>query len=536
MKNKFITVLSLVLAVCMLGGCTEKAEHLTVSVADLGDMSAEETSSTVSSTQAGSFSAPESNTSGSVQSTSSSSSSKPQVSVVIPQSSSQTPQVIPTETDWPSYDPQPAPEYSSSSTTVSSSSTESSAPVSSSSSSSVESSSESIPVSSSSEESSSSSSSEPEPDPVVPSGSIGTNSYHALNYSEVKGVWISYIELAGLPSSSESTFRSSIASVFDNCVWLGINTVFVHVRSHSDAYYESDYYPRTKYLDGTYDPLPIMIDEAHKRGLSFQAWINPLRGCSVSDIGREKGYPIYNWAGGETRLVEVNGYYYLNPAYSEVIDLIAEGAAEIAAKYDVDGVHIDDYFYPTTEKWFDNEAYQESPYYSLSEFRFANCDRLVSSLYSAVKSANSTAIFGVSPQGNYQNNYDFMYADVKKWCTQSGYLDYIMPQIYFGFKNEAQPFSEVVRQWDNIASNGKVPLIVGLAPYRLGTEDGWGGTDGRYEWVNDKEILKRQFIESTEAMSYGGICLYSYNSLFNPSSGIKDQVDRELSALKSAMN
>ena len=523
MKNKFMTVLSLGLAVCMLGGCAEKADHLTVSVVDMGDISTGETSSAASSSQAGGFSASISSSSGTPQSTSTSTSSKPQVSVVIPQSSSSEPQVLPAE---PSYDP-PAPEYSSS--TASSSSTENEPPISSSSSSSVESSSQST---------ASSSSSEPviDPEPVVPSPSVGSNSYRALNYSEVKGIWISYLELAGMSSTSESAFRSSIASAYDNCAALGINTVFVHVRSHSDAYYESDYFPRTKYLGGVYDPLPIMIEEAHKRGLSFQAWINPLRGCSVSDISREKGYPIYNWAGGETRLVEVNGYYYLNPAYSEVIDLIAKGAAEIASKYDVDGIHIDDYFYPTTEKWFDNEAYQESPYYSLSDFRFANCDKLVSSLYSAVKSANNTAIFGVSPQGNFQNNYYYMYADVEKWCTQSGYLDYIMPQIYFGFKNEAQPFADVLRQWDNIASKGRVPLIVGIAPSKIGTEDGWGGTDGRYEWINDENILKRQFIESTEAMSYGGICLYSYNSIFNPSSSVKAQVDKEISALKSAMN
>lgn len=348
-------------------------------------------------------------------------------------------------------------------------------------------------------------------------------------------MWISYIELGGLQSGGEGDFRSSISRVYDNCVSLGVNTVFVHVRSHSDAYYESAYFPRTKYLDGSYDPLPIMIEEAHKRGLSFQAWINPLRGCSVNDIERENGYSLYDWAGGETRLVEVNNYYYLNPAYPEVVDLIAKGAEEIVAKYDVDGLHIDDYFYPTTETWFDSAAYQESSYNSLSDFRFANCDKLVSALYSAVKKANSSALFGVSPQGNYNNNYVYMYADVEKWCTQSGYLDYIMPQIYFGFKNAAQPYSDVVKQWNGIASKGKVPLIVGLSASKIGTEDYWGGTNGKREWIDDKEILKRQFLEAAEQVSYGGICLYSYNSMFNADSDVKPQVDAEVAALKSVL-
>lgn len=348
-------------------------------------------------------------------------------------------------------------------------------------------------------------------------------------------MWISYIELAGLSSGSESAFRSAVGKVYDNCVSLGINTVFVHVRSHGDAYYYSGLFPRTKYIGGGYDPLPIMIEEAHDRGLSFQAWINPLRGCSVSDIGRENGYPMYDWAGDDTRLVEVNGYYYLNPAYSEVIELIAGGAEEIVAKYDVDGLHIDDYFYPTTEKWFDKKAFEESSYSDLDDFRFANCDRLVSSLYSAVKSANSTAIFGVSPQGNYYNNYYYMYADVEKWCTHSGYLDYIMPQIYFGFKNKAQPYVKVLEHWDNVASSGGTKLIVGLAPSKIGQTDGWGGNEGRREWIDDKEILKRQILEAFEQKSYGGICLYSYNSLFNPSSDVSGLVKDELNALKTVL-
>lgn len=426
MKNKFITLLSLVLAVCMLGGCADIANRPSVSMEDIGDVSAGKTSSAVSSSQTESFFVPE------------------------------------------------------------------------------------ITNSDDSE-------------------------YQTLNYSEVKGIWISYIELAGLQSDTEISFRSSIANVFDNCITFGINTVYVHVRSHGDAYYESELFPRTSYLGGSYDPLPIMIDEAHKRGISFQAWINPLRCCSVEDISREQGYPIYGWESDHTKLVEVNGNYYLNPAYDDVIELISSGAAEIVNKYDVDGIHIDDYFYPTTDESFDSEAFQASPYNDLAEFRFANCDKLVSSIYSVVKTANSKAIFGVSPQGNYQNNYTYMYADVEKWCTQSGYLDYIMPQLYFGFDNEAQPFSDVLRQWDSLASKGKVPLIVGLSPSKLGREDSYGGEEGRYEWINDQDILKRQFIEAAEAVSYGGICLYSYNSIFNAESDVKERIDKEISALLSVM-
>lgn len=369
----------------------------------------------------------------------------------------------------------------------------------------------------------------------APAPSYGANSYRALNYSEVKGMWISYIDLAGISSGSESAFRSGIADMYDNCAALGINTVYVHVRSHGDAYYCSDYFPRTKYLGGTYDPLEVMVEEAHARGLSFQAWINPLRGCAVSDISRESGYKLYDWAGGETRLVQVGSYYYLNPAYSEVTDLIAAGAREITANYDVDGVHIDDYFYPTTDAYFDSAAFSQSGLSSLSDFRLANCDRLVSSLYSAVKKGNSSAIFGVSCQGSLYNNYNYMYADVKKWCAQSGYIDYIMPQIYYGFKNSSEPFEQCVNTWNNLAYSGGIPLIVGITSAKLGLEDKWAG-EGSNEWITDEYILERQFLASRELASYGGIGIYSYGSVFNADYSVRSLVEREIDALKSAMN
>lgn len=374
----------------------------------------------------------------------------------------------------------------------------------------------------------------------------GSNSYSALNYAEVKGVWISYIELADmLTGKTESQFRSAISSAYDNCAALGINTVYVHVRSHGDAYYSSSLYPWSKYVTGTlgaapaFDPLKIMISEAHSRGLSFQAWINPLRACAAGDISGESGYAVGKWnSGAETAgkyVVKVGSYYYLNPAYDDVVEFIAAGAAEIAANYDVDGIHIDDYFYPTTDASFDSVAYSAGGYTTLSSFRLANCDKLVSSIYRAVKNANPAALFGVSCQGSIENNYSQMYADVKKWCSQSGFTDYIMPQIYYGFNNSAQPYSRCAAEWDALAQSGGIPLIIGLSVSKIGLEDTWAGA-GKTEWITDKNILSRQYAEALAQRSYGGICLYSYRSIFTPDSTVKAQVDSEITALSAAMN
>lgn len=371
---------------------------------------------------------------------------------------------------------------------------------------------------------------------------FGSRSYSAVNYSEVKGIWISYIELAALlQGQSKEGFRSNIAAVYENCADLGINTVYVHVRSHSDAYYRSELFPWSKYVTGTlgkdpgYDPLEVMISEAHKRGISFHAWINPLRACGCSDISSYGSFPVYNFAKGDGMAgkyaVNVNGTYYLNPAYDEVTELIAAGAAEIVSNYDVDGLHIDDYFYPTTDASFDSAAYSASGYSSLSDFRFANCDRMVKELYSAVHSANSTAKFSVSTQGRIENNYNQLYADVRKWCTTPGYADIMIPQIYYGFENSAAPYQSTLDEWDALAKQGGIPLIAGLSVSKVGCEDTWAGS-GKYEWVNNSDIISRQAAAAKKCSSYGGIALYSYRSVFQPESSVSKQVKKEITALR----
>lgn len=372
----------------------------------------------------------------------------------------------------------------------------------------------------------------------IPPQNIGANSYKTLNFSEIKGIWISYIELSEmLTGQSESAFRKNIGTAYDNIAGLGLNTVYVHVRSHGDAYYRSELFPTSKYVSGTlgkasdFDPLEVMLEEAHKRGLSFQAWINPLRCCSESELLALSGYKINDFADGK-RAVAVNGNYYLNPAYDEVIDYIARGAAEIAVNYDVDGLHIDDYFYPTTDSSFDSAAYSQSGFDTISAFRLANCDKLVSGIYSAVKSANSSALFSVSCQGSVENNYNQMYADVKKWCSNSGYLDYVMPQIYYGFNNSTQPYEKCASQWNDMAQSGGIPLVVGLSVSKVGLEDVWAGA-GKTEWITDENILARQIRYALELRSYGGVCLYSYRSVFAPEAGVKERVDDEISAVRS---
>ncbi|MDR0222147.1 MAG: family 10 glycosylhydrolase [Oscillospiraceae bacterium] len=380
---------------------------------------------------------------------------------------------------------------------------------------------------------------EPSPPPEI---SVSPSAYGALNYDEVVGVWISYIELSGiLTGKSEARFRQSYGKMMDDCRSIGINTVYVHLRPFGDALYKSGYYPWSKYASGEvgvepgFDPLEVMLEETHKRGISFHGWLNPMRINSAADIEKvSEGYPTGKWYGDDEKrdkyIVRSGDYWYLNPAYGEVVELIGNGAAEIAANYDVDGIHIDDYFYPVTDSGFDSAAFNASSFASLEGFRLYNCNNMVKTLYSATKKGNPSALFGISPQGSIENNYNLMYADVEKWCKSTGFADYIAPQVYFGFENSAQPYVRCINQWQEMANGSDVKLIAGLAVYKIGKADVWAGA-GSEEWLNSEQILKRQIEAAKKLENYGGAAFYSYNYLFNPAH-LTPAIKAEIEAFK----
>ena len=375
--------------------------------------------------------------------------------------------------------------------------------------------------------------------------------YTPSNASAMKAVWISYFEVEPMvKNKSESAVRQAIGKAYDNLVDLGINTVIVQVRQYGDASYQSDYYPWSKYVSGTmgkapaFDPLPVLIDEAHKRKLSFHAWINPLRGMSQSDMGKVSDSlqikKWYNDRANSDRCVYLSdkGRWYLNPAYPEVRQLIADGAAEIVKKYDVDAIHIDDYFYPTTAKSFDEKSYQKyGKNADRSTWRLNNCSQMVSMIYSAVKKANAKVLFGVSPAGNINNNYSSQYADVKLWCSKNGYLDYIAPQIYFGFKNSAQPYENTLKQWNSLITAKNITLVPGLAVYKIGGEDSYAGS-GKTEWINDSNIISRQIAMAKTQSKYGGVALFSYRSMFSLTTGKQNsgaKLQQDMASMKKQL-
>jgi uncharacterized lipoprotein YddW (UPF0748 family) len=189
------------------------------------------------------------------------------------------------------------------------------------------------------------------------------------------------------------------------------------------------------------------------------------------------------------------------------VEFLGDTVREITDNYNVDGVHIDDYFYPTTSADFDSEAFVQSGASDLAAWRTENVSRFVKKLYDTVKEKDDRLLFGISPQGNIRADYETQYADVKKWGSESGFCDYIVPQIYYGFENETMPFLPTLEQWTELVRGSDVSLIIGLAAYKLGREDKWAGSSAELEWINDPDIINKQ-IAAVTASEADGYALY----------------------------
>lgn len=374
----------------------------------------------------------------------------------------------------------------------------------------------------------------------VPPGAGQTNDSIAAG-EEYRAVWISYLEWQRLAGCDEAAFRENVAAMLQNCADLGLNTVIAQVRPFGDALYQSELFPQSHLLSGTqgqspgYDPLAILIEEAHARDLELEAWINPYRvqltenlPSQLADTNPALLHP--DW------VQQANGGLYYDPGLPEVRQLVVDGVKEIVANYDVDGIHFDDYFYPTTEASFDADTYaQYGQGMELADWRRDNVNQLVQQVYQAVKETDPAVRFGISPQGNNANNYDQQYSDVALWMSQPGYVDYVMPQLYWGFGyltasgRDDYQFSSLCRYWVGLERCSEVSLYIGLGSWRIGEGD--GGSNDQAEWSSGHNLA--DMITDLRAAGCGGFALYRYDSLY--ASGWPELAAAELEAMASVL-
>lgn len=341
--------------------------------------------------------------------------------------------------------------------------------------------------------------------------------YKPVNFEKQKALWFTMEDFRkAVSGKSEEEFTDDISEILTKIKDTGFNTLYLHVRPYNDAYYKSEIFPLSQALSGEFDPLEIILEKAHNINLSVHAWINPLRCQTTDDMENlDEKYKIKQWYDSDMRgeyIAEVNGRWYLNPAYEEVQQYIADGISELVQNYDIDGIHIDDYFYPTQDEDFDKTAFEKSGATDLSYWRTENINHMVQTIYDTVKEENENILFGISPQGNIEINQSSLYADVLTWCSQSGYCDYIAPQLYYGFKNESKPFKETLNEWKNLVTEESLSLVIGICTYKIGSEDEWAGT-GKNEWIEDKNIPSRQLEYALE--NDCSVAVYSMESLFD---------------------
>lgn len=370
----------------------------------------------------------------------------------------------------------------------------------------------------------------------------GCNTQNKTQEQFSSGVWLSYSEVNNL-LTSEKGFKTEFETVVKNCKELNIQNLYIHVRPFCDSLFKSDYYPLMENAVGhDFDILEYVIKKCHAEKIKVHAWINPYRVSTATQNIDEisSNSPAYKWlkdqnSENDANVVFNNGIY-LNPAENQVRQLVIDGIREIIAKYDVDGIHFDDYFYPTVNESFDNVSYlnyksqTENPL-NIADWRRMNVNSLISGCYSAIKYADEDIIFSVSPMAEIEHNYNNLFADVGEWIKK-GYLDAVIPQIYFGFEypKENFCFEKLINDWKSLAScNENVKLIIGLASYKAIPE-----LDAdKPEWTNNSDIVARQveFCKNDEKID--GCVYFSYSSLFGEKEAYLSQRQNILEYLKS---
>lgn len=352
---------------------------------------------------------------------------------------------------------------------------------------------------------------------IEPTAQVPTTQVETEKEPEIRGIWISCYDIENTKGKSRAEYSALTDEMFRVIAETGLDTAFIHMRAFSDALYQSELFPTSKYIaknrgaELEYDPFEVIIESAEKYNISVHGWINPFRISYDNDPSLlckdETASRLINEKSTAVGILS-SGIYY-NPANTDAQKLILDGIREILTKYDIDGIHIDDYFYPEDCNELDAvefEAYVSSGgNLEKSDWRRATVDAFVSAIYKTVKSFSPELIFSISPGARTDINYNKLYADCEKWLSTDGYADWIIPQLYFGFEREDFNFTTLLAEWDSFSRCNSVKIICGLALYK-------SGTDESEEWLNNNDIISAQ-IEAVRSKKWNGFVIFSYSDI-----------------------
>lgn len=356
---------------------------------------------------------------------------------------------------------------------------------------------------------------------------------------EFRAAWIATVDHIDWPSrtnfNSEAQ-KADFIKLLDMHVRNGMNAVVVQIRPSADAFYPSPYEPWSQWLTGKqgkppvpyYDPLKFMIEESHKRGLEFHAWCNPYR--AEFSIGKSSIAPNHVTRVHPEWFLSYGGKRYFDPGNKEAQEFVVKVIRDIVKRYDVDALHFDDYFYPyriAGKEFPDQKSFAKyGNGMAKDDWRRTNVDSIIIKLNRAIKGEKPTCRFGISPFGVWRNksqdslgsdtragqtNYDDLYADILLWLEE-GYIDYVVPQLYWEHGHRAAPY-EVLVDWWSKNSFGR-HCYIGLGIYKAGSNARW----------RDTHIIPEQIRDARKYPTVQGQVYFSSRSFFNNPNGWNDSL------------
>ncbi|WP_353132224.1 family 10 glycosylhydrolase [Pseudopedobacter sp.] len=354
----------------------------------------------------------------------------------------------------------------------------------------------------------------PDPEPPVSTG---------LNFpkKEMRAAWFATVwELDWPGIRGEAGQKQKYRDMLDRLQELKFNAVIFQVKGMADAFYNSPYEPWSASISGTrgvdpgYDVLKFLIDEAHARGMEFHAWMNPYRISTRADqSGSFAALPSTIPSAWTIDLPTIRIY---NPAMPEVRQRLNDIVKDLISKYNVDGIHFDDYFYPSGFTYNDDADFTKygAGYTKKEDFRRGNVEKAIEGVFNTIKATKPEVVFSVSPAASRSYNYNTMFADVPKW-TSSGWVDILIPQLYQEIGNSSNPFEGNLADWTQF--RGKAQLVIGHGYYKFGASDGGAA-------FQNVEQLARQFDLVRKNKYAVGSAIYSARDVMANRIGITDKL------------
>lgn len=368
-----------------------------------------------------------------------------------------------------------------------------------------------------------------------------------------RGAWIATVANIDWPTEeavgNDSIQQAEMVFLLDSLESLGINAIIFQVRPTADALYKSEYEPVSHWLTGTqggaleWDPLEWTINEAHKRKMEVHVWLNPYR-VNLAKTDTSMICADHVWRKHREWFWEYNKQWYFDPGLDVTRDWICTIVQDIVMRYDIQAIHMDDYFYPYPQGGKpipDAKTFAKYPrgFTDIAAWRRNNVNLAIQDIHRTIQECNKNVQFGISPFGVWRNasvdstgsattagitNYDDLYADIRLWI-QKGWIDYVLPQLYWEIGKKAADYEILAHWWANEVKGTNCKLYVGMAPYKL------EGASSKTPWGVGNEISRQMHLNRT-IPEITGECFYSTRPLLRNPRGVCDSIKNMYSEIE----